>query len=105
VCRPGGYLAYGITHALVYSVALLLASCLAPWAWGMLAATLAIRTVTALFSERVALNGGLPWWAFGLLPVKDLCSFALWLASFLGSRVTWGERTFLVTREGRLVPD
>ena len=43
VCRPGGYLAYGITHALVYSLAILLGSGLAPWAWGLAAATLVLR--------------------------------------------------------------
>ena len=104
VCRPGGYLAYGITHALVYSLAILISTGLAPWAWGPVAATLAIRGVVAGFAERRALHGDLPWWAFMLLPLKDLVSFGLWLASFLGSRITWGGRTFLVTREGRLVP-
>ncbi len=57
VCRPGGYLAYGITHALVYSLAILLASGLAPWAWGLVAATLTIRGVVAGFSERLCLQG------------------------------------------------
>jgi len=104
VCRPGGYLAYGITHALIYSLAILAASGLASWAWGLVAATLTIRWVVAGFSERRCLNGNLPWWAFMLLPVKDLFSFGLWLASFLGSRVNWGGRTFRVTREGKLVP-
>jgi ceramide glucosyltransferase len=104
VCRPGGYLAYGITHALVYSLAILLATGLAPWAWGLLAATLAIRGVVAGFSERRGLQGDLPLWAFALLPLKDLFSFGLWLASFLGNRVTWGERTYRVTQEGKLVP-
>ena len=104
VCRPGGYLAYGITHALVYSLAILLTTGLAPWAWGLVAATLTIRAVVAGFSERCALHGDLPWWAFMLLPVKDLCSFGLWLASFLGSRITWGERTYRVTPAGKLVP-
>jgi ceramide glucosyltransferase len=104
VCRPGGYLAYGITHALIFSLAILLAAGLAPWAWGLVAATLTIRGVVAGFSERRALRGDLPWWAFALLPLKDLCSFGLWLASFLGSRVTWGDRTFRVTPEGKLAP-
>jgi ceramide glucosyltransferase len=104
VCRPGGYLAYGITHVLVYSLAILLTTGLAPWAWGLLAATLTIRGVVAGFSERCGLQGNLPWWAFALLPLKDLFSFGLWLASFLGSRVIWGERTYRVTPEGKLVP-
>jgi ceramide glucosyltransferase len=104
VCRPGGYLAYGITHALVYSLAILLATGLAPWAWGVVAATLALRGTVAGFSGCLCLQGDLPWWAYGLLPLKDLFSFALWLASFLGSRVSWGERGYRVTPEGKLVP-
>jgi ceramide glucosyltransferase len=102
VCRPAGYLAYGITHALVYSLALLLAAGLAPWAGGLAAATLALRETLALVSERLCLQGELPWWAYGLLPLKDLFSFGLWLSSFLGRRVSWGERAFRVTPEGKL---
>jgi ceramide glucosyltransferase len=104
VCRPAGYLAYGITHALVYSLAILLAAGLAPWAWGLVAATLALRGTLAVVSERLCLKGELPRWAYGLLPLKDLFSFGLWLSSFLGRRVSWGERSFRVTPEGKLVP-
>jgi ceramide glucosyltransferase len=104
VCRPGGYLAYGITYALVLSLLTLAAAVPAPWAWGAVAATLALRGTLAVFSERLCLKGDLPGWAFGLLPLKDLLAFGLWLASFLGSRVTWGERSYRVTREGKLAP-
>jgi ceramide glucosyltransferase len=105
ICRPGGYLAYGITHALVYSLAILLATGLAPWAWGLAAATLVFRGVLAGFSERNCLQGRLPLGAFALLPAKDLLAFGLWLASFLGSRVNWGGRSFRVTPEGKLAPE
>ena len=104
VCRPGGYLAYGITHALVYSLAILLGSGLAPWAWGLAAATLVLRGVLAGFSERRCLKGELPLGAFALLPVKDLLAFGLWLASFLGHRVNWGGRSYRVTRRENLRP-
>lgn len=104
VCRPAGYLAYGITHVLVYSLVILLAAGPAPWAWGLLAATLALRGTLAVFSERRCLKGELPPWAFALLPLKDLLAFSLWLASFLGNRVNWGERSFRVTPEGKLAP-
>jgi ceramide glucosyltransferase len=104
VCRPAGYLAYGITHALIYSLAILLVAGLAAWAWGLLAATLALRGTLAVFSERLCLKGDLPLWAFALLPLKDLLAFGLWLLSFLGRRVSWGEHTFQVTREGKLTP-
>jgi len=104
VCRPAGYLAYGITHALVYSLAILLATGLAPWAWGLVAATLVLRGALAGFSQRRCLQGELPLWAFALLPVKDLLAFGLWLVSFLGRRVAWGGRSFRVTPEGKLAP-
>jgi ceramide glucosyltransferase len=104
ICRPAGYLAYGITHALVYSLIILLSAGLASWAWGLAAATLVLRGALAGFSERRCLKGSLPMWAFALLPVKDLLAFGLWLASFLGSRVNWGGRSFRVTPEGKLAP-
>jgi ceramide glucosyltransferase len=104
VCRPKGYLAYGITHALVCSLVLLPAAGLAPWAWGLVAATLALRGALAGFAERRCLGGELPLWAFALLPLKDLLAFGLWLASFLGSRVSWGGRAYRVTSEGKLTP-
>ncbi len=105
VCRPKGYLAYGITHALVYSVALALVSGGAPAALGLLAATLALRLGLAFFSERRCLHGALPLQAFCLLPLKDFLSFGLWLMSFLGNRVTWKDATFRVTPDGKLVPE
>lgn len=104
VCRPGGYLAYGITHALVLSLIVLVATGLAPWAAGAVAATLALRGVVAVFAEKACLRGELPPWAFLLLPLKDLLAFGLWLASFLGSRVSWGGRAYRVSREGKLTP-
>ncbi|OGR26550.1 MAG: hypothetical protein A2139_01610 [Desulfobacca sp. RBG_16_60_12] len=104
VCRPAGYLAYGITHALVYSLIILVAAGPAPWAWGPAAATLVLRGALAGFSERRCLKGELPLWAFALLPLKDLLAFGLWLASFLGDRVAWGGRAYRVTPEGKLAP-
>lgn len=102
VCRPRGYLAFGITHALVYSLALLLSGGVAPWSLALLALTLAARTDLAYFSERRCLKGNLPGAAFLLLPVKDLVAFGLWLASFLGDKVTWQNARFHVTPEGKL---
>ncbi len=88
----------------MYSLAILLAAGLAPWAWGLAAATLVLRGTLAGFSERRSLKGELPLWAFALLPLKDLLAFGLWLASFLGNRVAWGDRSFRVTPEGKLAP-
>ena len=104
VCRPRGYFAYGITHALVFSLVLWLISGLASWALGLVAATLALRSVLAWFSEKVCLGGKLNLTALFLLPVKDLLSFGLWLASFLGNEVVWQGRRYRLTPDGLLVP-
>jgi ceramide glucosyltransferase len=104
VCRPKGYFAYGITHALVFSLAVWLFSGLAPWALGLVAATLAGRVVLAWFSENVCLRGNLPPTALVLLPLKDLLSFGLWLASFLGHEVVWKGRRYRLSQEGILAP-
>lgn len=104
ICRPVGYLAYGITHGLVWSLAAWLASGLASWAAGLVAAVLAVRLASAWLAERLFLQGSLPGTAFSLLPVKDLCAFGLWLFSFLGNEVTWRGTRFRITREGKLAP-
>jgi len=101
VCRPKGYLAYGITHALTYSLALGWAANAAPWALGLIAATLALREILASLA-RYFLGSEPTGGNFLLLPLKDLLSFALWALSFLGDRVTWGHRTYQVTPEGKL---
>lgn len=102
VCRPMGYFAYGITQALVFSLALAVFSGWASWAVGLVAATVALRWGLAWFGEAVCLKGPLSFPALFLVPLKDLLSFGLWLASFLGNEVVWKGRRYHLTREGRL---
>jgi len=104
VCRPRGYLAYGLTHALVFSLVLWLISGLAAWALGLVALTLGLRWAVAWFSEFVCLEGHLSRPALLLLPLKDLMAFSLWLSSFWGQEVVWGDRRYRLTRDGLLVP-
>ena len=104
VCRPKGYFAYGVTHALIFALALWLASGMAVWALGLAGATLFWRGGLAWFSEVLCLKGSLPLPALVLLPLKDLLSFGLWLASFLGNEVVWQGRRFRLNREGVLEP-
>jgi ceramide glucosyltransferase len=102
VCRPKGYLAYGITHALVYSLALAWAGGAAPWVLGLAAATLALREILATVA-RYYLGSEPTGGNFLLLPLKDLLAFAIWALSFLGDKVTWGNKTYRVTPEGKLL--
>lgn len=102
VCRPWGYLAYGITHATVSALGLWLASGLAVWAGGLLALTLILRGGLAWYSQRSCLEGPLPLPALPLVPLKDLLSFVFWLLAFLGNTVIWRGRRYRITPDGRL---
>ena len=104
VCRPKGYLAYGITHALTYSTVYFLVSGLASGALALLVATLLLRETLAFFCDRLCLEGELPAAAFLLVPIKDFISFGLWLLSFLGNRVRWQDTHFRVNPDGTLAP-
>jgi ceramide glucosyltransferase len=103
VCRPGGYLAYGITHGLVFSLILWLVSGGNYFALALVAAVAAVRGLVALVSERLCLRGSLPVAVFLLLPFKDILAFLLWVLSFSGNYVTWRGKTFRLDREGRLL--
>jgi ceramide glucosyltransferase len=104
VCRPSGFLGYGITHALAYAAGLWLASGLAAWAGLILLATLGSRLYLAWSADHDCLKGRLPWYFLALTPLKDALAFILWAMSFLGNRVTWAGADFQVTKEGILTP-
>lgn len=103
ICRPKGYFAYGITHALPFALFTWLSSGLAWWAGGLVCGVALLRGLLAYRAERRYLSGTLPWPYFALLPVKDLFSFGLWLLSFLGDRVIWQGEAYRLTPAGKLV--
>jgi ceramide glucosyltransferase len=41
---------------------------------------------------------------FWLAPVRDVMSFVVWIASFLGRRVAWRGASFRILRDGRIEP-
>jgi ceramide glucosyltransferase len=40
----------------------------------------------------------------GLIPLRDLLSFGVFFAAFLGDRVEWRGRSLLVRRDGAISP-
>jgi ceramide glucosyltransferase len=80
----------------------LLALALAPStvATAMLGLALVIRALTARQINRYLRLGAAPLW---LLPLRDLLSFAVFLASFLGRKVAWRDRFFRIGPEGQLI--
>jgi ceramide glucosyltransferase len=101
--RPLPYAGSVVTHGLPLAGLLLLAAGLTPVAVAAAAANVLIR-----FAGRVVLYRrlGVPlgWLTTCLVPARDLLSFVLWAASFVGREVRWGGERFSVDAEGRLHP-
>jgi ceramide glucosyltransferase len=95
-----GYAGSLVTHPL--PLALVAAALLgfSPAGLAVLALALVIRVLLAMVVNRVAGRSGAPW----LLPLRDMLSFAVFVASFFGRAVVWRGRTFHVTADGDLTP-
>jgi ceramide glucosyltransferase len=86
---PLGHAGSVVMHPLAWAVAAL---ALSPWSGLLLPAMAA--AVAAILCRVVLLRGvarefGLPPQTYGLLPLRDLLSFAVFVASFLGRDVNW----------------
>jgi ceramide glucosyltransferase len=81
----------------------LLALCLAAApqaAAAMLVLALLVRAINARRIDRALRLKAAPLW---LLPVRDLLSFGVFLASFFGRSVAWRDRRFRIGPEGQLI--
>jgi ceramide glucosyltransferase len=98
--EPWGHLGAVTTHPLPFA---LLAAMLAP---GPLAIGFVLAAVLARFGLCLAAEGafGLKPHRYWLLPARDLLSFFVYAASFLGRSVSWRGRRFDVARDGALLP-
>src|SRR5215510_10827672 len=87
---PTGYAGWAISHAFPLA---LIALCLGGGipALALAAAAVACRTVLVLVIERAY---GLPAHPYWLIPVRDLLSFAVFIAGFAGRAISWKGRWF-----------
>ena len=101
--RPGGHFGMLFTHGLPWAIA---AVCVAP------SAAVASAYLGAYFVLRFAMAWAVGVWGlrdpilrrrFWLLPVRDLLSFFVWLASFGMNRIEWRGSAFTLEK-GRMVP-
>jgi ceramide glucosyltransferase len=86
---PLGHAGSVVMHPLPWALAALV---LAPWSGLLVSATsmtLAAVLCRMALLRQVALAFGLPSQPYWLLPVRDLVSFAVFVASFLGRNVSW----------------
>lgn len=101
--RPGGHFGMLFTHGLPWAIA---AACVAP------SLTVATVYLAAYFLTRFAMAWTVGVWGlrdpvlrrrFWVLPVRDLLSFFVWLASFGINRIEWRGNAFTLEK-GRMVP-
>jgi ceramide glucosyltransferase len=101
--RPGGHFGMLFTHGLPWAIA---AACVAP------SGAIAGAYLGAYFVLRFAMAWVVGVWGlrdpvlrrrFWLLPVRDLFSFFVWLASFGMNRIEWRGSAFTLDK-GRMIP-
>ena len=68
----------------------------------VLAVALVCRWWTGRRIDRTLGLGPTPAWQ---LPLRDVLSFAVFIASFCGRSVAWRDRTFRIGRHGQLTSD
>jgi ceramide glucosyltransferase len=101
-CRPKGFLGYGITHILPFSLLFLVLQGAGGVTLSLLAVSLALRwsLVLCLYKNGMCPRGRLR--STLLLPIKDLFSFGIWIWSFFGSTVLWRGTRYTIVRGGLL---
>jgi ceramide glucosyltransferase len=102
LCRPGSFIGLLFTHGLPWA---LLAAAVAPSAWiagSYLLAYLLLRFAMAWVVGIWGVNDDVLRRRFWLIPLRDLFSFAVWLAAFGSKRVTWGGLEY-VTKDGKMM--
>ncbi len=102
-CRPAGYAGAGITHGTVLAALFLAASGFTPLGWTVAGSVLGVRLAMALlialrYTRDPNIVRYLP-----LLPLSDLLSFALYVASFCGNRISWRGERFRLLPGGKIV--
>jgi ceramide glucosyltransferase len=101
--RRWGYVGLIFTFGFAWAVLAAILSRGAAWAWGLLGAAFFMRLISALVVGVGVLHDSQIVRDLWLVPVRELISVGVWVASFFGHTITWRGKKFLV-RDKRLVP-
>ena len=102
-CQPVGWMAAVVTQATFWGVMAVVTTGGVPLGWSMLGLVVAARLGALLAIMRLLEEPDTPR-HFGLIPLKDLLTTAVWISSWLGRTVVWSGRRYHVDGDGRLVP-
>jgi ceramide glucosyltransferase len=99
---PAGFAGSVLTHAVAISAVGAAATGFGLTACMFLVMSLLLRWVSArIIAGALALSTAKLW----LLPLRDALSFAVFVASFFGRRVSWRDQLFRVAASGRMSAD
>jgi ceramide glucosyltransferase len=97
---PVGFAGSAVTHAVAIAALAALCSGLSLTSLVFLAMSCLFRWATAGATARIL---RLPTTGLWLLPLRDLLSFAVFVGSFFGRSVSWGDRLFRIEPSGRII--
>jgi ceramide glucosyltransferase len=99
---PLGFALSGVQYPLFWAMVAAAFSGGAPWFWGLFVTTWLVRAGTARAIDRaLALTCGVPPW---MLPLRDLVSVMVMLASYHNDQVLWRGQTMRADRRGLPTP-
>lgn len=99
--RPGGYAGLLLTFGIPWALITLVCGRGAGWAWGLLAATVAIRIALAVTVGTSVLQDRQVPRLLPLLPLRDLLAPLVWVGGLFGNTIVWRGEKFTL-RKGRL---
>jgi len=101
---PAGFFGSAVTHPLPFALLALALSAGALWGVGTVLLALFCRLLLQSQVDRVIGPIGAGSGSFWLGPIRDLLSFAIFVASHFTDAVTWRGQRFRVNRDGTLIP-
>jgi ceramide glucosyltransferase len=99
---PSGFAGSIITHTMMITALAAGSFGSGVAAWGAVLLTLLLRWASAAAMARWL---DLPRRGLWLLPLRDALSFAVFLGSFCGRRIRWGERALRIEPNGHMRPE
>ena len=99
--RPWGYVGLVCTHGFTWACLNVVASGASPLSLWLLGLSFFLRLGTAMSAGAVALGDHEVLPRLWMLPLRDLCAMALWVAAFAGNTVVWRGQRF-VLNHGKL---
>jgi ceramide glucosyltransferase len=103
LCRPASYVGLLFTHGLPWAVVGAIAAGNSAGVAGFLSAYLLLRLAVARIAGVWGLRDDSARWQWWLIPMRDALNFAVWVASFFSSRISWGGVEYRLSRGGEMV--